>query len=86
MRRVWEGINLMDGSKKKGNSSLEGDRNGFQMIWTSFTLDLIVFFFFWEGDKRYANDLNEFYATFDCHDFQSEIKDRFNFLFERGTL
>ena len=45
MRRVWEGMNLMDGSKKKGNSSLEGDRNGFQMIWTSFTLDLIVVFF-----------------------------------------
>ena len=33
------------------------------MIWTSFTLDLIVFL---EGDKRYANDLNEFYAIFDC--------------------
>ena len=55
MKRVWEGMNLMGGCKKKGNSSLE-------------------------GDKKYANDLNEFYARIDHHDFKSEINDRFNFL------
>ena len=54
MKSVWEGMNLMGGCKKKGNSNLE-------------------------RDKKYANDLNEFYARFDCHDFDNEINDSFNF-------
>ena len=52
MKRIGEGRNLMGGCKKKGNSSLGGDKN-------------------------YANDLNEFYARFDCHDFEKEMNDRF---------
>ena len=36
-----------------------------------------------EGDKKYANDLNEFYAKFNCHDFETEINDIFNFLPEK---
>ena len=36
-----------------------------------------------EGDKKYANDLNEFYARFGLHDFKSEINDRFNFLSQK---
>ena len=36
-----------------------------------------------EGDKKYANDLNEFYARFDCHDFENEMNDRFNFLYKK---
>ena len=36
-----------------------------------------------EVDKKYANDLNEFYARFNCHNFESEINDGFNFLSEK---
>ena len=31
----------------------------------------------WKGMKSMQNDLNEFYARFDCHDFESEINDRY---------
>ena len=37
-----------------------------------------------EDDTKYANHLNEFYASFDCHDLESEINDKFNFLSEKN--
>ena len=48
IRRVWEGLNLIKGCKKRKNSTIE-----------PFTAD-------------YANDLNVFFARFDCHDFHQE--------------
>ncbi|GFR73765.1 transposable element Tcb1 transposase [Elysia marginata] len=35
-----------------------------------------------EGDKGYANDLNKFYARFDCHDFVQEREECKSALFE----
>ena len=33
-----------------------------------------------EGDRTYANDLNKFYARFDCNDFGKEKEDRLSLL------
>ena len=36
-----------------------------------------------EGDKTYTNDLNKFYARFDCYNFGKESEDRLSRLLEK---
>ena len=36
-----------------------------------------------EGDRTYTNDLNKFYAQFDCDDFGKEREDRLSLLSEK---
>ena len=36
-----------------------------------------------EGDRTYTNDLNKFYARFDCNDFGKEREDRLSLLSEK---
>ena len=55
MKRVWEGMNFMSDSKRKGTTDSE-------------------------RGKTYANDLNKFYARFDCNNFGKEREDRLSLL------